>query len=182
VPSLGQLCRLSEVNDLGETIKVSPFCFGGVAIWGGEGYHWGMNRQLFRKRPVLSFPQIVVLLIVLGGLMVALDLNRRAALGGSGDLGEVSLQEEIGEEATRQVELQATLVYVQSDDYVAAYARQERGMLQPGEQRVVPLLITAVPLPTPLPPEPPDPAHYARPWQAWWQLLTDTPQPSPTSP
>lgn len=137
-----------------------------------------MNRQLFRKRPVLSFPQIIVLLIIFVGLMIALDLNRRAQSGGDVGLGEANLQSEIGYEATRQVELEATLVYVQSDDYVASYARNEGGMLQPGEQRAVPLLVTAVPQPTPLPPEPPDPAYNARPWQAWWQLLTDAPQPT----
>lgn len=137
-----------------------------------------MSRQLFRKRPVLNFPQIIVLVIILVGLMIALDLNRRARSGGDASLDETALQAEIGTEATRQVELEATLVYVQSDAYVASYARNEGGMLQPGEQRAVPLLVTAVPEPTPLPPEPPDPAYNARPWQAWWQLLTDIPQPT----
>lgn len=137
-----------------------------------------MNRQLFRKRSILSFPQAIVLVIVFVGLMIALNLNRQARVGGDADLGENTLQTEISREATRQVELQATLVYVQSDDYVASYARNEGGMLQPGEQRAVPLLVTAVPAPPPQPPDPPDPAHNARPWQAWWQLLTDTPQPT----
>lgn len=137
-----------------------------------------MNRQLFRKRPILSFPQAIVLVIVFVGLMIALNLNRQAQVGGDMDLGEATLQAEISQEATRQVELQATLVFVQSDDYVASYARNEGGMLQPGEQRAVPLLVTAVPESAPPPPEPPDPAHNARPWQAWWQLLTDAPQPT----
>lgn len=137
-----------------------------------------MNRQLFRKRPVLSFPQAIVLVIVFVGLMIALNLNRQAQVGGDIGLGETTLQAEIAREATRQVELRATLVYVQSDDYIAAYARNEGGMLQPGEQRAVPLLVTAVPEVPLQPPEPPDPAHNARPWQAWWQLLTDAPQPS----
>ena len=72
---------------------------------------------------------------------------------------------------------QATLEYVTSDDYVASYARNEGGMIQPGERRIVPLLQEATPGPTPAPPPTPDPALQAKPWQAWWRLLTDIPQP-----
>jgi cell division protein FtsB len=137
-----------------------------------------MASKLFRQRPVLTVPQIAVLLVVLAGLVIALDLNRRAQAGRLVGVGEESLQSEVSVESTRQAELQATLAYVQSDDYVASYARQEGGYLLPGEKRIVPLLLEATPLP-PTPPAPtPDPAVNARPWQAWWQLLTDAPQPA----
>jgi len=70
------------------------------------------------------------------------------------------------------------LAYVESDDYISVYAREEGGLLLPGEKKVVPLIIAASPDPL-LPDEPtPDPAEYARPWQAWWQILTDSPMPS----
>lgn len=94
-------------------------------------------------------------------------------------IGEEALKAELNLEATRQVELQATLEYVQSEDYIAAYARDEGGYLLPGERRVVPLVIEATPEPTQPPAPTPDPAYNARPWQAWWRLLTDAPQPSP---
>lgn len=137
-----------------------------------------MNRQTFRQKAVLTLPQIAVLLLVIIGLAVVIDLNRRARAGELMGLGQEDLQTQVAAEMTRQVALEATLVYVQSDDYVAAYARNEGGYVLPGEQRVVPLTIDAPPVEPSPPPPTPDPAHDARPWQAWWQLLTDSPLPT----
>lgn len=134
--------------------------------------------SVFRSRPLLSVPQVIFLLVIVGAILIAIDLNRRAQAGRLVGTGEEALQLQIEREATRQVELQATLEYVTSDDYVAAYARNEGGMLLPGEKRIVPMLQEATPEPTALPPPTPDPALNARPWQAWWRLLTDAPQPS----
>lgn len=135
------------------------------------------DSKVFRSRPLLSMPQVVFLLVIVGAIIVATDLNRRAQAGRLVGTGEEALQLQVERESTRQVELQATLEYVTSDDYVAAYARSEGGMIQPGERRIVPLLQEATPEPTALPPPTPDPALQARPWQAWWRLLTDAPQP-----
>lgn len=137
-----------------------------------------MSRRFTPKKTLLTLPQAVVLVFILVGLVIAIDLNRRAQSGESVGLGEKALSGELSVEMTRQVELQATLEYVESDDYVAAYARNEGGYLLPGEKRVVPLLIEATPEPTRAPPPEPDPAFDARPWQAWWQLLSDAPLPS----
>jgi cell division protein FtsB len=137
-----------------------------------------MRIRFLRFRPLLTVPQLAILLVVLAGLIIALDLNRRAQAGRLVGVGEEALQSELELEITRQVELQATLAYVQSEDYVAAYARDEGGYLLPGEKRVVPLLIEATPSPEPEAPATPDPATLARPWQAWWRLLTDAPYPS----
>lgn len=137
-----------------------------------------MRERLFRQRPLLTIPQIMVLLGIIAALFIALDLNRRAQAGQLVGVGEESLQTEISVESTRQVELQATLTYVQSDDFVSAYARDEAGQLLPGEKRVVPLIIEATPQPTAVPQPTPDPAASAQPWQAWWRLLTDAPHPT----
>jgi len=137
-----------------------------------------MGGKLLHQRPLLTLPQMLVLLGVIAALFIALDLNRRAQAGRLVGVGEEALRREVRLEATRQVELQATLDYVQSDDYVAAYARDEGGYVLPGEKRVVPLLLEAAPEPTPAAAATPDPAFRAQPWQAWWQLLTDAPQPS----
>ena len=137
-----------------------------------------MYRKWFTQRPLLTLPQILVLLAVIAALFIALDLNRRAQAGRHVGVGEDALRQEVGMESTRQVELQATLNYVRSDDYVAAYARNEAGQLLPGEKRIVPLFIEATPEPTPVPPPIPDPGTNARPWQAWWRLLTDAPHPA----
>lgn len=137
-----------------------------------------MREKLFRQRPLLTLPQIIILVAILVALFVALNLNRRAQAGRLVGAGESALQAELDLEMTRQVELQATLEYVQSEDYIAAYARNEGGYLLPGEKRVVPLTIEITPQPTPMPPPTPDPIEQARPWQAWWYLLTDAPQPT----
>lgn len=137
-----------------------------------------MRNKLFRQRPLLTLPQIIILLAAVAGVFIALDLNRRAQAGRLVGVGEEALQAEVSLEQTRQIELQATLEYVQSDDYVAAYARDEGGYLLPGEQRIVPMPIEVTPVPTAVIAPTPDPISVARPWQAWWQLLTDAPQPS----
>ncbi|HOU39753.1 MAG TPA: hypothetical protein PK829_00660 [Promineifilum sp.] len=134
--------------------------------------------KVFRSRPLLNVPQVIFLLVIAGAIIIAIDLNRRAQAGRLVGSGEEALRVQVEGEATRQVQLQATLAYVTSDDYVAAYARNESGMILPGERRVVPLLQEATPEPTALPPPTPDPALEARPWQAWWRLLTDAPQPT----
>ena len=138
-----------------------------------------MLNRLFGQRPLLTLPQILVLLAIVAGLFIAVDLNRRAEAGRMVGVGEDDLQAEVDAESTRQVALQATAEYVQSDSYVEAYARNEGNYILPSEQRVVPLFIEGTPQPTPPAPATPDPALRALPWQAWWRLLTDAPQPTP---
>ncbi len=137
-----------------------------------------MYKNLWRQRPLLTFPQIIIILLVAAALFIAVDLNRRARAGQLVGVGESDLQMEVDAESTRQVELQVTQEYVTSDDYVAAYARDEGGYLLQGEKRVVPLLIEATPQATAVPTATPDPIHQAQPWQVWWHLLTDAPQPT----
>jgi cell division protein FtsB len=137
-----------------------------------------MRWKTFWRRPLLTLTQLIVVIAVIIGIFIALDLNRRAQAGRLVGVGQETLQNELEQEATRQVGLQATLSYVQSEDYVKAYAREEGGLLLPGEKRIVPLLVEATPEPPQAPTPTPDPATYARPWQAWWQLLTDAPMPS----
>ncbi len=81
-------------------------------------------------------------------------------------------------ESTRTIELEVTRDYVNSDDYVADFARNEAGMIMPGEMRIVPLQLENAPMPTPIAAATPDPAYDARAWQAWWRLFTDAPLPS----
>lgn len=133
---------------------------------------------VFRSRPLFSVPQVIFFLVITGAIIIAVDLNNRAQAGRLVGSGEEALQAQVDREATRQVELQATLEYVTSDDYVASYARNEGGMIQPGERRIVPMLQEATPQPTAPPPAAADPAVQARPWQAWWRLLTDAPPPT----
>jgi cell division protein FtsB len=137
-----------------------------------------MRKNLFRQRPLLTIPQIIILLAVIAALFIGLDLTRRAQAGRLVGVGEEALNQQISLEATRQMALAATLTYVQSDEYVAAYARNEGGFILPGEKRVVPMVGEATPEPPPVISPTPDPAVNARPWQAWWRLLSDKPLPS----
>ena len=138
-----------------------------------------LGGKLFGQRPLLTLPQILVLLVVAGALFIALDLNRRARAGEMVGVGEETLQQQVDLESTRTVELQATLDYVESDAYVEAYAHGEGGLLLPGEKRVVPLVVETTPQATAVPQPTPDSAVAARAWQAWWQLLSDAPLPTP---
>jgi cell division protein FtsB len=140
-----------------------------------------MRHKLFRQRPLLTIPQIIILMGVVAILFIGLDLTHRAQAGQLVGAGEESLQKEITVEMTRQVALQATLEYVQSDDYVKAYARDEGGYIMPGEKRIVPMPVEAPPGEQPQAAPTPDPAAAALPWQAWWQLLSDAPPPSSQS-
>lgn len=137
-----------------------------------------MRKNIFRQRPLLTIPQILILLGVIAALFIGLDLTRRAQAGRLVGVGEEALNQQISLEATRQVQLEATLAYVQSDEHVASYARNEGGFILPGEKRIVPLVGEATPGPPPLASPTPDPANDARPWQAWWRLVSDRPYPS----
>ncbi len=157
-------------------------CKGRMNVWyllrrGNPANIGRMSDKKVKKRPLLTIPQILVLLAIIAAIFVALDLNSRAKAGDAVGSGGELLTNKISIETTRQIELQATLTYVQSDDYIAAYARDEGGYILPNERRIVPVLVDAQPEASPPPPPTPDPAANAQPWQAWWQLLTDKPMP-----
>ncbi len=60
------------------------------------------------------------------------------------------------------------------------YARNEAKQKLDGETIVVPVVSGEEQLSAPQFVQPtPDPALGAQPWQAWWQLFTDAPQPVP---
>ena len=136
------------------------------------------ERLRIRQRPLLSLPQILVLAGIVFAVYIGLDLNRRAQAGAEIEQNESLYAAQVSLETTRQVELIVTRDFVNSSAYVASYARNEAGQLLPGERRVVPLLVDAAPIATPVPTATPDPAYDARPWQAWWRLLSDSPLPA----
>jgi hypothetical protein len=136
------------------------------------------RRAVLRQRPLLSLPQILILAAIVLIVYVGLDYNRRVQTGALIGASEKSMQLKVNLETTRQVELLVTRAFVRSEDYVAAYARDEAGQILPGEKRVVPLVVDITPIATPFPTATPDPAYDARPWQAWWRLMSDTSLPT----
>lgn len=137
-----------------------------------------MRSRLTWRRPLLTLTQIIVLSLVIISLIIVLDLTRRERAGKLVGVGEDTLRNELAEESTRQIELLATLAYVNSDEYVKNYAYEESGHLLPNERRVVPIVVEATPIPARVVDPTRDPAESAQPWQAWWQLITDAPLPS----
>ena len=136
-----------------------------------------MNRQSFREQPLLSFPQIIIFLLVIGILYFTIVVNRRNQ-SGELMLGERQIVEaQVALEGTRQVELAATLAYQEGNESVEDYARNEGGLLLNGEIRVKPEFVEATVVPTPLPVATRDPILDAQSWQAWWKMLSDAPRP-----
>jgi len=130
------------------------------------------------RKPLVSLTQFIILLFLVIALVIVVDFSRREQAGRLVGVGEDALRAEFEQESTRKVELLATRTYVQSDDYIAVYAREEGGYILPGEKRIVPLVVEATPEATRIYEPTPDPASNAQPWQAWWQLLSDQPLPS----
>ncbi len=127
-----------------------------------------------KKRWAIGLPQVLIIIGILISLGLAVDLTAKARTGRTITASEARLDRLVEAERERGKQLEVTLAYVLSDDYVADYARNEGGMTLPGEVRVVPMLhpppLTPTPMPTPLPivPIPDDP------WEAWWMLFFDS--------
>jgi len=130
-----------------------------------------------KKRPILSLPQILIIIGAIVALGLALDLNAKAQAGREQTTHEQGMARLVEAEEERGRQLEVTLTYVYSDDYVADYARDEGGMILPDEKRVVPmphpLPLTPTPMPTPIPAAP----VLDAPWKAWWALFFDSPPP-----
>ncbi|MGC9522616.1 MAG: FtsB family cell division protein [Anaerolineae bacterium] len=71
-----------------------------------------------------------------------------------------------------QEALKTRLAYVQTDEYVEAWAQAHAGMARSGETLVVPIATTPTPTPLPLLLETPTPTPTPSPfWSQWWQTL-----------
>ena len=126
----------------------------------------------------LNWLQVVLVLLVLGALYVFVDLSRNTETRRRLEMVEATFSAESQRESTRQVELEATLAYVQGTGYPDEVLHSETGLLAEGESAILPNIILATAEPAPLPPPTPDPLLQARPWQMWWRLLTDAPMPT----
>jgi len=97
----------------------------------------------------------------------------------SGELREETrrLEQAVATQRARQGYLTATLTYVQTDDYVEQWAREEAKMAKPGEVLIIPVVSSEGAEPTATPaarrqdaaPSIPGDAPW---WKVWWQALT----------
>jgi hypothetical protein len=129
------------------------------------------------RHPILNLPQFLIIVGAVFALIVTLSLNLKGRETETLGAEEAGLATLVGQEELRHDHLVLTLTYVASDDYVADYARDEGGMLLPGERRVVPLPNPPPPTPTPIPTPIQTAGGPKTPLEAWWGLFFDGPAP-----
>ncbi len=119
-------------------------------------------------RPPLTLLQLLALVGVGVGLLIAFNLNRQLAesqrLRDAADVAATEAAQLRAENAA----LQTQVAYATTDAAVVEWAHENGKLVQPGEVLVVPVVPTAEPSPAPsapaLPPPPPN-------WQLWWNLF-----------
>lgn len=121
---------------------------------------------------------ILIAVLVASGILVALGLRANAGNNRRVRASEADLSAQRDLAATEQVQLQATLSYVQSAEYAQVYRRNELRRTELGEVSVVVERVAPPPQPDPVSTPQPDPGLYALPWQMWWSVLFDAPAPS----
>ena len=121
--------------------------------------------------------------MVLVATIVTLALSFRSKARDNQAIGadENALATLVAGERKRGEDLVLTLTHAASDDYVAEYARNEGGMLLPGENRIVPLPHPVPPTPTPIPPPTVSLSTPQTPLDAWWMLFFRTAPPGTQS-
>ncbi len=138
------------------------------------------KRQERKRTSQLSGLQIMFAAILAIGLILGLNFTRLFTAGQPLQQTYNQLTADITQLEKDQADLTRERNYVQSDDYVESWARDEGKMLLPGEHLVIPVGSQSAVEATPeavqqavvqtTPPEPPK-------WQLWWALFFDNDPP-----
>ncbi|MBI1280302.1 MAG: hypothetical protein GC179_19405 [Anaerolineaceae bacterium] len=138
------------------------------------------KRQERKRTSQLSGLQIMFAAILAIGLILGLNFTRLFSAGQPLQQTYNQLTTDIAQLEKDQADLTRERDYVQSDDYVESWARDEGKMLLPGEHLVIPVGSQRAAEATPevvqqavvqtTPPEPPK-------WQLWWALFFDSAPP-----
>ena len=139
------------------------------------------KRQERKRTSQLSGLQIMFAAILAIGLILGLNFTRLFTAGQPLQQTYAELTTEIAQLNKDQADLTRERDYVQSDDYVESWARDEGKMLLPGEHLVIPVgsqntaEATAEPAAqqASVQTTQPDPPK----WQLWWTLFFDTDPP-----
>ncbi len=130
-----------------------------------------------QTRPIISGAQFVGIVMLTVILLLIVDYGRRASTGFYVAQAEEQLKAEISIELTKNAQLKKRLEYVQSEEYVEKWAREQGHMARPGDQPFIlvtveaPSVVTAgASLPVPVDSAPPQPL-----WHQWWYLFFDAP-------
>jgi cell division protein FtsB len=116
---------------------------------------------------------VVIVLIIVVGLAWAFTQQLRLARELRGEVEQ--LEHAVATQQALRAYLTATLEYVQTDEYVEQFAREEAKMAKPGEVVMIPVLRGGSERAAAPPPEPPEEAATVsedRPfWAVWWEAL-----------
>jgi cell division protein FtsB len=110
-----------------------------------------------------------IFILVIGGILILGDLNRRMADARRLDQDAQALETEVASLETESADLITQVAESTSDIVVREWAHEEGGMVAPGEVLVVPVAPSDVlPMVTPTPvPSLQQPSN----WEVWWALL-----------
>ncbi len=138
------------------------------------------KRQERKRTSQLSGLQIMFAAILAIGLILGLNFTRLFTAGQPLQQTYNQLTTDITQLEKDQAGLTRERDYVQSDDYVESWARDEGKMLLPGEHLVIPVGSQSAAESTPevvqqtaVQTTPPDPPK----WQLWWSLFFDNDPP-----
>lgn len=136
-------------------------------------------QQILRPPARFGFPLFLVMAL-LSGFLLWLALSRSYTQLEELTAVEATARAELSLEQTRSVDLLVTQAYADSPGRAKDYIENEAINKRDGEI-ILEVEVTAVPSSLlVIQPEDLDVQTYSRPWQMWWQLLTD--QPMPTAP
>jgi hypothetical protein len=126
-----------------------------------------------KDQPLISNTQFVTIVVVTVTIFLIVDFGRRATASYYVSEAERQLKDEIAVELTRQAELTAYRDYVQRDEYVEQWAREQAHMVRVGDQPVIPITPPVsrqwgnVAQPVDDAAEAPQPPN----WYRWWRLF-----------
>lgn len=125
-----------------------------------------------KRRSSVSVTQFVALIVATIALSLVVDFGRKVALYRRLQLEEARLDQAIEYEEDRRDDLGWLKGYVQTEEFVDAWARREWKMVRPGETSVVPMLPQAPVTPQVLLQEESHASEESR-WREWWRLFLD---------
>ena len=138
-----------------------------------------------KKPPLISGTQFAAIVVLTIALFLVIDFGRRATAGYYVSQTEKRLDAEIEALLEQQEALKQRLEYVQTDEYVERWAREQAHMVRPGDRR----LIVITPPASSAPEQDPQPVESTLPnsvtaqtvatepvpnWHRWWRLFWDT--------
>ncbi|MBN1936268.1 MAG: hypothetical protein JW934_16490 [Anaerolineae bacterium] len=129
-----------------------------------------------KAQSIMSGAQFVGIVVLTVILLLIVDYGRRASTGYYVAQAEEQLKAEIGIELTKNAQLKERLDYVQGEEYVEEWAREDGHMVRAGDRPLIlvtvaaPFVLQSAPLPVQTNDATPQPT-----WYHWWYLFFDTP-------